>query len=134
MFSFLNSHFEGIVALIISIAVPLTLLIFKQWENNIKVEIRKEINGVTNRIDKEINKIKEEQILLKENLKQLTKEEYKNFQLIQDKLDKIELDIIKLEEIKLELAGTREMLLIQNKALNQQFTDFKEFIKDFIHK
>lgn len=128
----LELHLSGIITLIISIVIPLILLAFKQWENNIKVAITKEINGTARRIDTEIYRIKEEQLLLKENLKQLEKSDRLNLESIEDKLNRIEADIIKLEDIKIELAGTREMLLIQNKALNQQFTDFKEFISTFI--
>ena len=129
MNQFFEEHFEGIIALVVGGLIPIIIWFFSYYRKIIVDDFEVILNRATQRIDQEINSIKEKLTILKEKFIQLDEKHHYIFQDFKQDLEAINQELQHLEELKQELQGTRELMLLQNNSLHQQLTDFKEFIK-----
>lgn len=132
--AFLEEHIEGFIALIIGGFIPIIVWFFNYYRKEILEDAEKTLNRATKRLDNEINLIKEKISLVKENVGHLEDKQEYLIENLQKDLDNISKELEGLEQLKIELQGTRELMLLQNNSFRQQIDDFKDFIKSHLLK
>lgn len=134
LWTFLEKHSDGTITFIIGGFIPITIWFFRYYRKEILEDAEKTLNRATKRLDNDISLIKEKLSLVKENVGYLeNKQEYLIENLKQD-LEVITKELEGLEQLKVELQGTRELMLLQNTSFKQQIEDFKDFIKSHLLK
>lgn len=134
LWQFLEKHIEGAIALIIGGLIPIIVWFFSYYRKEILDDAEKTLNKATKRIDQEINGIKEKISLVRENVGHLEDKQEYLIENLQRDLDNISKELEGLEQLKIELQGTRELMLLQNNSFRQQIDDFKDFIKSQLLK
>lgn len=132
--AFFKEHFEGIIVLLIGGFVPTIIWFFNFYRSQILEDAEKTLNKATRRLDQEINIIKEKISLVKENVGHLEEKQEYFIENLQRDLESISKKLEGLETLKIELQGTRELMLLQNNSFRQQIDDFKNFIKSYLLK
>lgn len=98
-------------------------------KEDILTDAEEKLNGATKRLDTELSIIKEQISLLKQNVAYVDSKQDLINSSIKEQVDALAKEIEKLESLKIELQGTREIMLLQNNSFVQQINDFKEFVK-----
>ena len=129
MLQWVINHIDGIVVLITACLIPFALWLGNKCKQDILDEAEDKLNGATKRLDSEIIVIKEQITLLKQNVFYVDSKQDMVNTTIKEQVDVLAKEIEQLESLKMELQGTREIMLLQNNSFVQQLTDFKEFIK-----
>lgn len=127
---FLKQHRDGAISLIIGGFIPGIVWFFSYYRKEILDDAEKALNKATKRIDQEINGIKEKISLVREKVGHLEDKQEYLIENLQKDLDNISKELEGLEQLKIELQGTRELMLLQNNSFKQQIDDFKDFIKN----
>ncbi|WP_342597705.1 hypothetical protein VKI21_07005 [Cyanobacterium aponinum UTEX 3222] len=134
LWEFLDKHIEGAIALVIGGFIPIIIWFFSYYKKEILDDAEKTLNRATKRLDNELNIVKEKISLVKENIGHLEEKQDYLIRDVQKDLTTISQELEQLEQLKIELQGTRELMLLQNTSFSQQITDFKDFIKNHLFK
>lgn len=129
MLQWVINHIEGVTVILTACLIPFAVWLGNKCKEDILDEAKKRLNIVTKRLDSEISVIKEQIALLKQNVAYVDSKQDMVNSTLKEQLDALFKEIDKLEVLKLELQGTRELMLLQNNSFVQQLNDFKEFIK-----
>lgn len=130
MWAFLEEHFEGIVALILGILLPVTLYSFKLYKDKILEKAEDKLNAVSKRFDRELIAIKEKITILKHCIDTIDDKNSYHNKTLKNQLERLETDLNKLDLVQSELQNTRELLLLQHNTLQYEINEFKKFYKN----
>ncbi|WP_342597678.1 hypothetical protein VKI21_06870 [Cyanobacterium aponinum UTEX 3222] len=132
MLQWILKHLDGLIILFTACLIPLSVWLGKQCKEDILSEAEKHLNGATKRLDHEISILKEKLGLMKQELSYVDSKQDMINENLKEQLNSISVELEKLEALKVELQGTRELMLLQNNSFTQQLNDFKDFIKSNI--
>lgn len=130
MWRFVEEHFEGIVALILGILLPVTLYSFKLYKDKILEKAEDKLNATAKRFDRELIAIKEKITILKHCIDTIDEKNSYHNKNLKSQLERLETDLSKLDLVQSELQSTRELLLVQHNTLQYEIKEFKKFYKN----
>lgn len=130
MWQFIEEHFEGIIALILGVLLPVTLYSFKLYKDKILEKAEEKLNATSKRFDRELIAIKEKIIVLKYCIDTIDERNAYHNKTLKYQLERLETDLSKLDLVQSELQSTRELLLVQHNTLQYEIKEFKKFYKN----
>lgn len=130
MWQFIEEHFEGIVALILGVLLPVTLYSFKLYKDKILEKAEEKLNATSKRFDRELIAIKEKITILKHCIDTIDERNSYHNKTLKYQLERLEADLSKLDLVQSELQSTRELLLVQHNTLQYEIKEFKKFYKN----